>query len=97
MNTKNLKKSTSLPLDRELYNYIEKLAKKENRSVNNFIETVLADATNFYEPNKETKKAIENLQSERPNLKRYRTAKDLFNNLLGFNGKYILSASDGLK
>ena len=82
MNTKNLKKSTSLPLDRELYNYIEKLAKKENRSVNNFIETVLADATNFYKLNKETKKAIEDLQSERPNLKRYSAAKDLFNDLL---------------
>ncbi|UXD71798.1 hypothetical protein MUK51_21310 (plasmid) [Sphingobacterium faecium] len=82
MNTKNLKKSTSLPLDRELYNYIEKLAKKENRSVNNFIETVLADATNLYEPNKETKKAIEDLQSEHPNLKRYSAAKDLFNDLL---------------
>lgn len=85
MNTKNLKKSTSLPLDRELYNYIEKLAKKENRSVNNFIETVLADATNLYEPNKETKKAIEDLQSEHPNLKRYSAAKDLFNDLLVIN------------
>ena len=82
MNTKNLKKSTSLPLDRELYNYMEKLAQKENRSVNNFIETVLADATNLYEPNKVTKKAIEDLQSERPNLKRYSAAKDLFNDLL---------------
>ena len=78
MNTINLKKSTSLRLDKELYNYIEKLAKKENRSVNNFIETVLADATNLYEPNKEKKKAIEDLQSDRPNLKRYRAAKDLF-------------------
>lgn len=74
----NLKISTSLRLDREVYKYIEKLAKKENRSVNNFIETALADATNFYEPNKETKKAIEDPQSERPNLKQYSTTKDLF-------------------
>ena len=64
---------------------MEKLAQKENRSVNNFIETVLADATNFYEPNKVTKKAIEDLQSERPNLKRYSAAKDLFNDLLVIN------------
>lgn len=35
MSAVNLKKSTSLRLDRELYNYIEKLARKENRSVNN--------------------------------------------------------------
>jgi len=83
MNTVSLKKSTSLRLDMELYNYIEKLAKRENRSVNNFIETVLADATNFYEPNQETKKAIEELHSERSNLKRYSTANDLFNDLLG--------------
>jgi len=82
MNTINLKKSTSLRLDMELYNYIEKLAKKENRSVNNFIETVLADATNFYEPNEETKKAIKELQTERANLKRYSSAKDLFDDLL---------------
>lgn len=83
MNTINLKKSTSLRLDMDLYNYIEKLAKRENRSVNNFIETVLADATNFYEPNQETKKAIEDLQSERSNLKRYSSAKGLFSDLLG--------------
>lgn len=82
MNTINLKKATSLRLDMELYNYIEKLAKKENRSVNNFIETVLADATKFHEPNKQTKKAIEESNSERANLKRYSAAKDLFNDLL---------------
>lgn len=81
MNTINLKKSTSLRLDRELYNYIEKLAKKENRSVNNFIETVLANAIKFNEPNKETKKAMEELRTNRSNLKRYSSAKDLFNDL----------------
>jgi hypothetical protein len=82
MNTLNLKKATSLRLDAKLYSYIEKLAKKENRSVNNFIETVLADATNFYEPNEETKKAIEEARLEKPNLKRYSNAKDLFNDLM---------------
>lgn len=66
----------------ELYNDIDKLAKRGNRSVNNFIQTVLADSTNFYEPNQETKKAIEDLQSERSNLKRYSSANDLFNDLL---------------
>lgn len=82
MNTITLKKSTSLRLDRELYSYIEKLAKKENRSVNNFIETVLAEATNFYEPNQETKKAIEEARAERSDLKRYNSADDLFNDLM---------------
>nr|WP_298007126.1 hypothetical protein [uncultured Flavobacterium sp.] len=82
MNTINLKKATSLRLDAKLYSYIEKLAKKENRSVNNFIETVLADATNFYEPNEETKTAIEEARLEKPNLKRYSNSKDLFNDLM---------------
>lgn len=82
MNTISLKKATSLRLDAKLYSYIEKLAKKENRSVNNYIETVLADATNFYEPNEETKKAIEEARLEKPNLKRYSKAKDLFNDLM---------------
>ena len=82
MSTVNLKKSTSLRLDKELYNYIEKLAKKENRSVNNFIETVLADATHFHEPNAETKKAIEEAKKERPTLKRYNSSKDLLNDLM---------------
>lgn len=86
MNTVNLKKATSLRLDLELYQYIEKLAKKENRSVNNFIETLLADATNFHEPNAETKKSIEDSRSERAKLKRYNNSTDLFNDLLGIDG-----------
>ncbi|PVH25101.1 hypothetical protein [Sphingobacterium corticibacter] len=81
MNTTTLKKSTSLRLDRELYNYIEKLAKKENRSVNNFIETTLADATHFYEPNEETKKAIDEARKESANLKGYTSVDELFADL----------------
>ena len=81
MSTLGIKKATSLRLDRELYNYIEKLAKKENRSVNNFIETVLADATRFHEPNAETKKAIEEARQERANLKGYTDMDELFADL----------------
>lgn len=82
MNTVNLKRSTSLRLNSNLYSYIERLAKKENRSINNFIETILANATNFYELNEETKKAIEEAQLEKPNLKKYNNSKDLFNDLM---------------
>ncbi len=60
MNT--TKKATSIRLDRDLYNYIEKLAKKEHRSINNFIETVLSRATHFDTPNKETIAAIEDVE-----------------------------------
>lgn len=81
MNTVSLKKSTSLRLDRFLYDSIEKLAKKENRSVNNFIETTLAEAIHFHEPNQETKNAIEEARKERPFLKSYDDTKVLFNDL----------------
>lgn len=62
MNTLSNKKATSLRLNSELYNYIEKLAKKENRSLNNFIETILSKATNFHVPNKETIEAMDELK-----------------------------------
>lgn len=78
----NLKKSTSLRLDSELYSYIEKLAKKENRSVNNFIETVLADATRFHDPNGETRQTIEDARKESPSLKSYDSTEDLLNDLM---------------
>lgn len=48
---------------------MEKLAQKKNKSVDNFIETVLADATNLYEPNKEKKKAIEDFAVRAPKFK----------------------------
>lgn len=62
MNTTTAKKATSIRLDRDLYTYIEKLAKKEHRSLNNFIETVLSRATRFDTPNKETIEAIEEIE-----------------------------------
>lgn len=82
MNTINQKKSTSLRLDQELYSYIEKLAKKENRSVNNFIETILASATRFHEPNAETKSAIKEFEKEKVSLKKYNNTDELFKDLL---------------
>ncbi len=82
MNTIDIKKkSTSLRLNSNLYAYIEKLAKKENRSLNNFIETTLFDALEYREPNEETKLAMEESRKERPNLKRYSNANELFEDL----------------
>lgn len=83
MNTVNLKKATSLRLDNELYNYIEKLAKKENRSINNFIETTLAEATHFHELNNETLHAIKEAKKEKSSLRRYDNTQDLLNDLMG--------------
>ena len=82
MNTISInKKSTSLRLNSGLYAYIEKLAKKENRSINNYIETLLFDAVNDHEPNKETKLAMKEIDKEKGSLKRYTSVDDLFNDL----------------
>lgn len=82
MNTISInKKSTSLRLDSGLYTYIEKLAKKENRSINNYIETLLFDAVGYHEPNESTKSTIEEAGKEKASLKRYKNADDLFDEL----------------
>lgn len=44
MNTSETKKSTSLRLNRDLYSRIKKEAKRENRSINNFLETLIDEA-----------------------------------------------------
>ena len=75
------KKSTSLRLNSNLYAHIEKLAKKENRSLNNFIETTLFDALEFREPNELTALGIEESRKERATLKIYTNTEDLFNDV----------------
>jgi hypothetical protein len=82
MNTNDIKKkSTSLRLNSSLYAHIEKLAKKENRSLNNFIETTLFDALDYREPNEVTKLGIQESRKERASLKRYSSTEELFNEL----------------
>jgi hypothetical protein len=82
MNTSNIKRrTTSLRLTSDFYAHIEKLAKRENRSVNNYIETILSKATNFKIPNEETREAIKELERDKATLKRYSGADDLFEDL----------------
>lgn len=52
------KKLTSIRLNRELYKALQKRAKEENRSVNNFIETTLFEVL-YREPNEETLSAMD--------------------------------------
>ena len=82
MSRTKTRKQITLWLDEKLYKYIRSLAKNENRSVNNFIEMLLAEATNFKEPNEETRRAIEEARAERPFLKQYKSADDLFDDLI---------------
>jgi len=62
-----------------LYDYIENLAKKEHRSLNNVIETVLLRATNFDTPNKKTIEAMDELK--RGKGVRFDSIKDLFDSM----------------
>ena len=79
--TDTKKKSTSLRINSNLFAYIEKLAKQENRSLNNFIETTLFDALQYREPNKNTKKTIAEFKNEKKNLKRYSNSEELFQDM----------------
>lgn len=81
MNTRSAKKATSIRLNKDLYTHIEKQASKEHRSINNFIETVLARATRFNTPNKETLEAMEEIERNGDSLKCYPDAESLFENL----------------
>ncbi|WP_413534107.1 type II toxin-antitoxin system RelB/DinJ family antitoxin [Empedobacter brevis] len=62
MNTKEPKKATSLRLNQALYVKIEERAKKENRSISNLLETIISQALNYNEPNKDTIEAIKELK-----------------------------------
>ena len=50
MNTKE-KRLTSLRINNNLYEFLKKEAIKSNRSFNNYIETILLDATGYSIPN----------------------------------------------
>jgi len=61
MDTKD-KKLTSVRLNKNLYKHLQKKAKEENRSVNNYIETLLYDASEYRIPNEETLAAMKEVQ-----------------------------------
>ena len=77
MSRTKTRKQITLRLDEKLYKHIRSLAKSENRSASNFIATLLAEATNFKEPNEQTRRAFEEARAERPALKQYKSADDL--------------------
>lgn len=82
MNTTETKRATSLRLNKGLYSRIEKEAKKENRSINNFLETLIREALDYHEPNEETIQAIEEARREKPFLKRYDNTEELLKDLM---------------
>lgn len=57
-----LKKNQSFRLSVELIDRLKQLAKRQNRSLNNYVETVLLDAA-YHEPNAVTLEAMEEATS----------------------------------
>jgi hypothetical protein len=81
MNNPNQRKLRSVRIKSELDKHLENMAKEENRSVNNLIETLLAKASGFREPNEETKLSIEEAMKEEAGQKRYDNLNELFEDL----------------
>ena len=79
--TDTTKKATSLRINSRLYAQIEKLAKQNNRSINNYIETLLFDAVGYHQPNVLTTKAIKEVEEDNKSLKRYSDVNELFQDL----------------
>ena len=62
-----IKKLTAFRLNSDLLDKLKSAAKREHRSLNNFVECLLMDAM-YSEPNEETKSAIEEARAGK-NLK----------------------------
>ncbi|MBO6068963.1 MAG: toxin-antitoxin system protein [Bacteroidales bacterium] len=59
------KVQTAFRLNKDLIIRLKVRAKKENRSLNNYVETLLMDIV-YNEPNEETRAAIEEVRSGKP-------------------------------
>lgn len=57
-----IKKQTAFRLNSDLLDALKNAAKREHRSLNNFVECILMDVM-YAEPNEETKAAIEEARS----------------------------------
>ena len=62
MQATTTKVQTAFRFDKELIRRLKIKAKKENRSLNNYVETVLMDVV-YDEPNEETMAAIDEVKS----------------------------------
>jgi len=84
MDTAEIRKPTSLRLKRGLYEHVRERARKENRSINNFLEKVIAEAVEYREPNEETKQALDQAIRDRPYLghRWYGSAEEMLEDLL---------------
>ncbi len=72
MNTKTItkKKTTSLRIDNGLFEHIENIAKRENRSINNYIETILLNTTGYNIAPELTKEDLEAIEQSKKEAKK---------------------------
>jgi len=85
MNTIEAKKTTSIRIRKGLYERVRERARGENRSVSNFLETLIREAVEGREPNEETKAVLDQAIRDMPypGYKKYRDTEDLFKDLMG--------------
>ncbi len=81
METTIVRKPTSFRLRTDLIERLKKNAARSNRTLNNYVESVLLDVV-YREPNEETKSAIAEATSGNNSNKIYLKVRELFNDIL---------------
>lgn len=81
MATSIIRKPASFRLRADLLEGLRRNAARENRTLNNYVESVLLDVV-YNEPNDETKAAIEEVMSGKNSDKVYTDIDEMFNDIL---------------
>lgn len=81
METPIIRKPTSFRLRTDLLEGLKRKAARENRTLNNYVESVLLDIV-YDEPNEVTKAAIHEAMSRRNYNKVYSSVDEMFNDIL---------------
>ncbi len=76
-----VRQPASFRLRADLLEGLKRNAARENRSLNNYVESVLLDVV-YNEPNEVTKAAIEEAMSGKNNNKIYTDVDEMFNDIL---------------
>lgn len=79
------RKSTSFRLRADLLERLRKNAIRQNRTLNNYVESILLDIV-YNEPNDTTRAAIEEAMSGRNRNKVYANAEEMMNDILNDKG-----------
>ena len=81
MATTTIRKPASFRLRADLLEMLRRNAIRENRTLNNYVESVLLDYI-FNEPNETTKAAVMEAKSRKNSNKVYDNVDDMFNDIL---------------